>query len=452
MQVTIIGGGSYQWTPELMADLFGTESLRGMHLVLEDIDPAPLAKMEPLANQLSAAMDAKATVSATTDQRRALDGADFVIVTISTGGFETMAFDLDIPARHGIRQSVGDTVGPGGINRALRNIPVMAGIARDVEDVCPDAWLLNITNPMTVLTRTVTEVSRCKVVGLCHEVGNWCWDVALMLGLPHEAVRPTVSGVNHLPIVPAVEIDGKDGIALLAELVDEVGGLDALRPSPDWEEAPQFSKLDFARRHRLQLTLLDRWGAVPAANDRHVAEFLPSILTEESGWGADYGIELTPISRRQQHQDGYIADVDAWLAGTKELQTWPSGELPAPIIDSLTTGTRREVPVNIPNAGQCPDVPLGPVVESICVVDGDGVRGRDEAMLPAPFAELFRRHVATQELVVRAALEGDRSLARAAFLLDPLAGRGPIRTTERMVDELLTATARWLPQFEPAPV
>ena len=123
MQVTIIGGGSYQWTPELMADLFGTESLRGMHLVLEDIDPAPLPKMEALANKLSAAMDAKATVATTTDQRRALDGADFVIVTISTGGFESMAFDLDVPVRYGIRQSVGDTVGPGGINRALAQHP-----------------------------------------------------------------------------------------------------------------------------------------------------------------------------------------------------------------------------------------------------------------------------------------------------------------------------------------
>jgi alpha-galactosidase/6-phospho-beta-glucosidase family protein len=452
MQVTIIGGGSYQWTPELMADLFGTESLRGMHLVLEDIDPDPLPKMEALANKVSAAMDAKATVATTTDQRRALDGADFVIVTISTGGFESMAFDLDVPARYGIRQSVGDTVGPGGINRALRNIPVMAGIARDVESVCPDAWFLNITNPMTVLTRTVTEVSRCKVVGLCHEVGNWCWDVALMLGVAHDAVRPTVSGVNHLPIVTSVDIDGKDGMAILRDLIDEVGGLEALAPSPDQEEAPQFSKLDFARRHRLQLTFLDRWGAIPAANDRHIAEFVPWILTEESGWGADYGIELTSIERRQGHQDGYIADVDAWLAGSKDLQTWPSGELPAPIIDSLLTGTPREVPVNIPNAGQCPDVPLGSVVESICVVDADGVRGRDQAALPAPFAELFRRHVATQEMVVRAALDGDRSLAQSAFLLDPLAGRGPLRSTEEMIDELMVSTARWLPQFEPIAV
>ena len=172
MQVTIVGGGSYQWSPELMADLFGTEALRGLHLVLEDIDPAPLPRMQALAEKVSAALEAKATITTTTDQRQALEGADFVIVTISTGGFRSMAVDLDVPARYGIRQSVGDTVGPGGVNRALRNVPVLASIARDMQEVCPDAWLLNITNPMSALTRTVTAVSPIKVMGLCHEVGK----------------------------------------------------------------------------------------------------------------------------------------------------------------------------------------------------------------------------------------------------------------------------------------
>ncbi len=448
MQVTIIGGGSYQWTPELLADLLSTESLRGMHLVLEDVDPEPLPKMEALAKKVDDALGSKATVETTTDQRRALDGADFVIVTISTGGFESMAVDLDVPARHGIRQSVGDSVGPGGINRALRNVPVLVGIGRDMEEICPDAWLLNITNPMTVLTRSVCRETSVKTVGLCHEVGNWCLDLAIALGKPAEAIRPTVVGVNHLPVVVALDVDGEDGLALLAELVAEAGGLAALAPRPGREDAEPFSRLDFARRHLLKLTLLERWGALPAAGDRHVAEFLPSVLTEESGWGADFNVELTSIAQRQAHQEGYVADVDGWLAGTKDLQTWQSGELPAPVIDSLVTGVPREVPVNIPNTGQCPDLPGDAVVESICVVDGDGVRGRDSARAPAPFAELLRRHVAVQELTVEAAVAGDRQLAAAAFALDPLAGRGDLRRTDAMVDELLAGTARWLPQFE----
>jgi len=201
MQITIIGGGSYQWSPELLADLLGTASLHGSHIVLEDIDPRPLEKMVPLAQKVNEALGAGVTISSTTDQKAALEGADFVIVTISTGGFESMAADLEIPARYGIRQSVGDTVGPGGINRSLRNIPVLVGVAENMATVCPDAWLLNITNPMTCLTRSICRQTSIKAVGLCHEVGNWSMDLAIALGKPAEAVRPTVAGVNHLPVV-----------------------------------------------------------------------------------------------------------------------------------------------------------------------------------------------------------------------------------------------------------
>ena len=447
MQVTIIGGGSFQWAPKLITDLLGTPALAGVHLVLEDIDPAPLAKMEAIARIADDKLGSKATVATTTDQRRALEDADFVVVTISTGGFASMAVDIDVPARHGIYQSVGDSVGPGGISRALRNIPVLAGIGRDMEEVCPDAWLLNITNPMTALTRTVCRETNVKTVGLCHEVGGFCMDLAIAFRKPHTVVRPVITGVNHFPVICEVDVDGADGFEMLAELVDELGGLEALAPAPGQSEAEPFSKLDFARRHLLKLTLLDRWGALLGANDRHLAEFVPSVLTEKSGWGAAWGIELTPIARREEHQTGYIAEVDAVLAGKEELPTWDSGELVAPVIDSLITGTRRELPLNLPNAGQCPDLPAQAVVESICVVDDDGIRGRDVAHAPAPFAELLRRHVAVQEMTVEAALKGDRALTQEAFALDPLAGRGDLRDTETMVDELLAGTARWLPQF-----
>jgi alpha-galactosidase len=359
-----------------------------------------------------------------------------------------MAVDIDVPARHGIYQSVGDSIGPGGISRALRNIPVLAGIGRDMEDQCPDAWLLNITNPMTTLTRTVCRETRVKTVGLCHELGGFCMDLAIAFGKPHTAVRPVITGINHFPVISEVDVDGADGFELLAELVDELGGLEALAPRLGQEEAEPFSKLDFARRHLLKLTLLDRWGALLGANDRHLAEFVPSVLTAESGWGEKWGIELTPMARREQHQAEFVAEVDAVLAGKQELATWDSGELVAPVIDSLVTGTRRELPLNRPNTGQCPDLPDEAVVESICIVDRAGIRGRDVARAPAPFAELLRRHVAVQEMTVEAALKGDRALAHQAFALDPLAGRGDLRETEAMVDELLSDTAKWLPQFK----
>jgi alpha-galactosidase len=404
--------------------------------------------MEALSHRLDEALGARTTVATTTDQRRALEGADFVVVTISTGGFDSMGVDLEVPARYGLRQSVGDTVGPGGVNRSLRNVPVLVGVAEDVAEVCPDAWLLNITNPMTCLTRAVCRETDVRAVGLCHEVGNWTLDLAIALGKPAEAVSPTVAGVNHFPVVTALDIEGEDGFAVLREMVDEAGGLAALRPHPGRPAAEDFSRLDFCRRHTLALHFLEHWGAVPAAGDRHLAEFVPWVLTEESQWGERYNIGLTDMTTRRRHQDGYIADVDAWLAGTKKLQTWASGELPALVIDSLVTGDPRHLPVNIPNAGQVPDVPDGPVVESIGVVDGDGVRGRDVAPLPAPFAELVRRHTAVTELTLDAALTGDRATATAAFLLDPLAGRGDLDRTEAMVDELLAGTSAWLPRFD----
>jgi alpha-galactosidase len=430
-----------------MADLFGTPALAGMHLVLEDIDPAPLPKMEALAHRLNDAMGAKATVATTTDLGAGLDGADFVIACISTGGFRSMAVDLDVPARHGITHTVGDTVGPGGINRSLRNIPILVGIGKAMEQHCPDAWLFNITNPMTCLTRAVCRETTIKTVGLCHEVGNFCMDLAIACGRPFEAVACSVTGINHFPVLTALEVDGADGFDVLRKLVDEVGGLESLRPSPDRPEAEKFSKRDFAERHLFKLTLLDRWGTFPAAGDRHIAEFFSFALTPESEWGAAYNIGLSPISKREQHQAEYVADVDAWLEGTKDLQTWQSGELPSPMIQAMLSNETFEAPVNIPNAGQGVGLPSDAVLESICVIDGNGIRGRDRSVLPVPYDEIVRRHVATQELTVEAALRGDRRAAGEAFALDPLAGRGDLGVTEAMVDELLAGTAEWLPQF-----
>jgi alpha-galactosidase len=272
-------------------------------------------------------------------------------------------------------------------------------------------------------------------------------DLAIALGRPLESVTASVTGVNHFPVLTSLEVDGVDGFDVLRGLVDEVGGLASLAPYPGRPEADTFSKLDFAERHLFKLTLLDRWGTFPAAGDRHIAEFVSFALTPESKWGAAYNIELSPIARREQHQAEYIADVDAWLAGTKDLQTWQSGELPSPMIQAMLSGEPFEAPVNIPNTGQAVGLPAEAVIESICVIDDKGISGRDRTALPTPYDEIVRRHVATQELTVEAALRGDRTLAGEAFALDPLAGRGDLRATDAMVDELLSGTAEWLPQF-----
>ena len=255
-----------------------------------------------------------------------------------------------------------------------------------------------------------------------------------------------MSGVNHFPVVTQLEVDGRDGFDVLRELVDSVGGMAAIAPDPARGELEPMSPLDFGVRNYLKLSMFERWGVIPAAGDRHLAEFVPWILTEDTGWGETWGVHLTPMSKREEDQADFIDTVARQLAGTEPLHTWPSGEMMAMVVDSLTTGEPRELPVNIPNAGQCPDLPLGSVVESMCVVDGNGVRGRDHATVPPVVAELLRRHVATQELTVEAAVDGDRDLAVQAFTIDPLAGRGELRDVETMADELLVGTARWLPR------
>src|ERR1700681_887335 len=168
-RICFIGGGSYNWMPKLLGDLALTKDLEGS-IVLQDVNPNALEDIQRYGNKVMASAGANFSIETTTDLDRGLDGAEFVVVTITTGGLETMGLDLDIPEKYGIYQSVGDTVGPGGLSRALRNVPVLVGIAQAMQRRCPNAWLLNLTNPMTVLTRVVGLTSRVKVVGLCHEL------------------------------------------------------------------------------------------------------------------------------------------------------------------------------------------------------------------------------------------------------------------------------------------
>jgi alpha-galactosidase len=452
-RIVIIGGGSFQWVPKLLLDIVNTPSLAESQIVLEDIDASSLAPMADFARHAAASKGVPLTVRTTTEQRDALAEADHVVVTISTGGFESMRHDLEVPQGYGIRQSVGDTVGPGGVMRALRNIPVLLSIARDMEDLCPDAWLLNITNPMTTLCRAVTRETNLKAVGLCHEVTMAQFTLAQLLDVDFRSFELEIAGVNHLPIVTAMRVDGDDGFerlrALLADadrIADEPVGL----PEGFGHEATSFGgsfrKRDLLFANQVKFALFERFGVLPAAGDRHLVEFFPGFLTEESGWGKRWGVGLTSIADREVWLEYYKGEF-AQLRAAAALPTAPSGEFVAPLIDSFVRDRARAFPLNLPNEGQCPDLPAEVVVESMCTANASRLVGRDHARLPATLAEWVRRIVASQETTVEAALTGDRGLAVQAMLLDPLAGRIDFDQLERMTDDLLTATAAWLPQF-----
>ncbi len=453
-KITIIGGGSYQWAPKLVIDLANMPSLEAAEVVLCDIDPAPLPRMVELVEHIAASRGIPMSVRATTNRREALPGSDYVVVNISTGGFASMRHDIEIPERYGLRQPVGDSVGPGGINRALRNIPVLIDIARDMADLCPDAWLCNITNPMTTLCRAVTRETDVKTVGLCHEVTGTRFSLSLLLGARFADLNLDVVGVNHFPVITRLDVAGADGFAMLRDLladeklVQEPVFLDVPEGSDvsDLIGGPEWTKAALLEQHQLKLELFRRFGVLPAAGDRHLSEFMPGFITEQSGWGARWGVKLTSIADRELGQAAHMADFEALLA-SDEISHAPSGEMLAPLIDSILRNVPRHLPLNIPNTGQCPDLPLDAVVESMCTVDGDGIRGGDPVVAPAGLAEQIRRVVAAQELTVAAAVSGDRELVLEAMLADPLAGRGDFGQLVEMTDELVDATRAWLPQF-----
>lgn len=452
-RITFVGGGSYQWTPKLLLDLALTPSLADAEIVLEDLDPAPLPRMVEVAEHIAQQRGLAWRVRSTTDQRDALRGADYVVVCISTGALDSMATDIDIPARYGVKQSVGDSVGPGGINRALRNIPVLVGIARDMETECPDAWMLNLTNPMTTLTRSVRKATGVHAVGLCHEVTGTEFQLSLLLDCDMRALEPDVCGVNHLPIITALRVDGRDVLPELRARLDDPASFGAepftLPPTIGHEAVSfggEFTKQGILDQHQVKFELLRRFGALPASGDRHVVEFFPGFLTEASGWGRRWNVQLTSMDDRRQWLSFYMTEFEKLLA-SEAIPEQPSGEMVAPIIDARLRDKPRRLPLNIPNAGQCPDLPPEVVVESMCRVDASGVHGTEPVAAPPLLAEYLRRVATSQELTVAAALAGDRELAFEAMLADPLASTIDYDALWTMTNEMIDATSRWLPQF-----
>lgn len=440
-KIVIIGGGSYTWGPTFMRDIFVTPELAGSTLVLQDIAPQRVALTHALGQKMIADFNLDFHLEKTLALEEALQGADFVILTITTGGLESMRADLEIPAKYGIQQSVGDTTGPGGLSRALRNIPVVAGIGRKVMEICPNALLLNYTNPMMVLTRTLA-MQGVRVVGLCHEWIGVREKLAALLETKPENIAAKVAGVNHLIWVTDLYAEGKrvwDELPAIAEKIlrGELN-VDADDPSV------------FADHAKVKAALFQIYGALPAAGDRHIAEFFPHFINPSTNWGADYDIRLTSLEDRYALEAEAKGLIESALRGGVPLQPFMqevSSEAANKIIRAATCGETYIGIMNLPNVGQVSNLSRHAVVEAYGVIDTTGAYAIVYGEVPAGVQNVLQKHIANQEMTVQSALTGDRHLALQILLNDPLSSRLTIPQARHMLDELLEANQQYLPQF-----
>jgi len=408
--IAIVGGGSFNWSPKLLTDLACTPSLGG-RLVLLDTNPRTLEVMVPLGRRAMRELGGNYDVTGTSRIEEALVGADYVILTINTGGYEATRQDLEIPEKYGVFQSVGDTVGPGGLIRGMRNIPVIVGVAREMERRCPDAWLMNYSNPMCILTRAVTVATDIQVVGLCHELMSLEHRLMDIFDVEKEGhIEMKVGGINHLGWVLEARHQGRD---LFPELAEHIHSYEAPELSYDY-----FSPyLDLCL---IKYALFEITGALGVAGDRHIAEFYSHFLSEESQYGWKYGVKRTTADdyERDYLAAGEVAKATA--CGKEPLYGEKSGEVVFGVIESMEHDLGREFFVNLPNQGQIPILPVGSIVETYAVADSSGLTPVTLGALPRGIAATCRLHSEIQEMIVQATLGEDERLALRAFLMDPL--------------------------------
>jgi alpha-galactosidase len=442
-KIVIVGGGSFAWGPLFVRDLLVAPALGGARIVLHDVDPQALALVQRLGKRMVERLG-RGCVEQTLDLDEALAGADFVILTITTGGLEAMRHDVEIPEQYGVYQSVGDTVGPGGLLRGLRNIPVVVDLARRMERLCPGAWLLNYTNPMTVLCRAVTRTSRIRTIGLCHEWHGVRKTLSAAFGVLEGDWQPRIVGINHLIWLLGLQVGGEDYMPRLHTLAAEL--LAAGEVAAGREDDGARSTVD---RGMVKARLLQLYGALPAAGDRHVAEFFPFFLGEAAERGRKWGIKRTPIEERYawraeaQEKIEQLLEDDAALDKTLAKR---SGEAADAIIAALARDGRYAGIMNLPNRGQAPNLPPEVVVETLGVIEGGVAAGLPAGDVPPAIQAILLRHIANQELTVEAALTGSHTLALQALLGDALCPPD-LHTAERMLDEMFEANRRYLPQF-----
>jgi alpha-galactosidase len=440
-KITFIGAGSVVFTRNLCSDILLTPALQSSTICLMDIDQQRLTQARDLVQALIDRRGLKAKVEATTDRREAIRGADYVITTFQQGGLEAYKLDIDIPQRYGIEQCVGDTLGPGGVFRSLRTIPVLIDIGKEMDALAPNALLLNYVNPMAANCWAFDRATGRPHVGLCHSVQGTSEMLAQWINVPYEEVIYRCAGINHQAFFLEFRRGQEDLYPQLREAIlrDEIYGQEPVR-----------------------IDMMKYFGYFVTESSGHASEYLPyfrksakqvneelvPLFTDHVNHWFNFGRTGGYLQHCLERLEFAQQDYEDLTSGAKPAPTQRTHEYSSHIIEAIETNQPIRINGNVPNRDLIPNLPHGCCVEVPCLVDGNGVQGTRVSDYPAHLAALNRTNINVQELIVEASLTGNREAIYHAVMLDPLtAAVGTLPQIHAMVSELFERQKHWLPQF-----
>ena len=451
-KLVLIGAGSTVFTQRLVADIILAGEADRWELALVDIDPVTLDAVEKLVGKMLQAKGANIPVTATIDRRTVLQGADYVVTTIAVGGRAGWQRDIEIPRTYGIFQPVGDTALPGGISRAMRMIPQMIAIARDIAELCPDAVFFNYSNPMTAICRAIRKETGVPVIGLCHGVHHVEGVIARFLGVEDGSIFSFGIGLNHLTFLTRLFHDGVDARPMIhAKLREQKAELDdELARKEVWANivegrAPRYADDPFS------WGMFEKYSIFPCAMDRHAVEFYPERFPGGAYCGHRLGREAFPIDERISLGDTWFDEMLAIANSPEPLPKAYYEDVPGEseqlleIIHSLQRDERKVFSVNLPNEGQASALPKDAIVECNAAALGGGFAPLIADQLPPELVDKLQSKIASIEITVDAALKGSRDLMLEALLADGAVGDADVARSLR--DDLIDAHRAHLPQF-----
>ncbi len=426
IKIAFIGAGSVEFTKNLLTDIFKFPELRGTTISLHDIDPERLETAGMMARWTSDQLDARARVEEHSERRSALDGADFVINMVQIGMHEATLLDFEIPKKYGLKQTIADSMGIGGIFRGLRTIPLVLDLSREMGELCPRALLLNYTNPMGILVEALyTAYPEIRSVGLCHSVPYTARDIASYIGVPHEELVFECAGINHIAWMTRLEVGGEDAYPRLFEAMEDPG---------------------IYAKDKVRFELMRRFGYFVTESSEHNAEYTPYFLRDDD-LIERFDVPVDEYVRRSERNLLRYAEARRKLLSDDSFPLERSVEYGSLIIHSTATGEPRTIYGNVENTALIDNLPNGCCVEVPMLADETGLRPCYFGDLPPQLAATCAPHLAVQNLTVRAALEGKREHVYHAAMLDRHAPSVlSLDEIGAMVDELLEAHGDTLPE------